>query len=181
MSKSYYENLYKSTHPNIEEAKTYIDNTKINKKFRMEESLICEGKLNIEECTNAIFKIRLNRSPGYDGTRVEFYRQFWESLKDFIVPVFNYNYDRKELTQSQKLGMLTLIYNKNLSLIQDFKLGGGALKNIAQSGGRREIFGVFCVKNHDFTPKNLIFSNFRKGARARCTSPGPAPVIPLKL
>jgi hypothetical protein len=32
LSKSYYENLYKSTHPNIEEVKTYIDNTKINKK-----------------------------------------------------------------------------------------------------------------------------------------------------
>ena len=65
--------------------------------------------------------------------------------------------------------------------------GGGALKKIAPSGGRREnflgisceksrfyakkirffpnaegsakIFGVFRVKNHDFTPKNLIFSN----------------------
>jgi hypothetical protein len=41
LSKSYYENLYKSTHPNIEEVKTYIDNAKINKKLRMEESLIC--------------------------------------------------------------------------------------------------------------------------------------------
>ena len=61
----------------------------------MEESLICEGKLNIEECTNALFKMRLNRSPGYDGITVEFYRQFWESLKDFIVPVFNYTYDQK--------------------------------------------------------------------------------------
>ena len=67
--------------------------------------------------------------------------------------------------------------------------GGGALKKIAPSGGWREhfwgvsceksrfyakkiiffpipeggakIFGVFRVKNHDFTPKNLIFSNFR--------------------
>ena len=181
MSKSYYENLYKSTHPNIEEAKTYIDNTKINKKFRMEESLICEGKLNIEECTNAIFKIRLNRSPGYDGTRVEFYRQLWESLKDFIVPVFNYNYDRKELTQSKKLGMLTLNIPKKLSLIQDFKLGVAHLKTFRRAEGGAKFFGVFCVKNHDFTPKNHIFSNFRKGARARCTSPGPAPVIPLKL
>ena len=27
------------------------------------------------------------------------------------------------------------------------------------------MFGVFHVKNHDFTPKNLIFSNFRGGAR----------------
>ena len=76
--------------------------------------------------------------------------------------------------------------------IQDFKLGGGALKKIAPSGERREniwgisceksrfyakksyffpiaeggvnIFGVFRVKNHDFTPKNHIFSNFRGGA-----------------
>jgi hypothetical protein len=38
--------------------------------------------------------------------------------------------------------------------IQDFKLGGGgALKKIAK------MFGVFRVKNHDFTPKNLIFSS----------------------
>ena len=82
--------------------------------------------------------------------------------------------------------------------IQDFKLGGGALKKIAPSGGRREnfwgiscekitilrqkiiffpiaeggakIFGVFRVKNHDFTPKNHFFSNYR-GARAGCAPP----------
>ena len=52
----------------------------------MEESLICEGELNIEECTNAIFKMRLKR---YGDITVEFYRHFWENLKDFIVPVFN--------------------------------------------------------------------------------------------
>jgi hypothetical protein len=27
------------------------------------------------------------------------------------------------------------------------------------------MFGVFRVKNHDFTPKNHIFSNFRGDAR----------------
>ena len=33
-------------------------------------------------------------------------------------------------------------------------------------GGAREIFGVFHVKNQDFTPKkNHIFSNFRGGVR----------------
>ena len=78
--------------------------------------------------------------------------------------------------------------------IQGFKLGGGgALKKkcaerrearkflgyfvgkitilrqkiiffpIAEGGAK--IFGVFRVKNHDFKPKNHIFSNFRWGAR----------------
>jgi hypothetical protein len=31
--------------------------------------------------------------------------------------------------------------------------------------GRAKIFGVFRVKNHDFTPKKSYYSNFRGGAR----------------
>jgi hypothetical protein len=49
--------------------------------------------------------------------------------------------------------------------IQDFKLGGAHLKKMRRAEGGAKIVGVFLVKNHDFTPKNLIFSNFR-GARA---------------
>ena len=76
----------------------------------------------------------------------------------------------------------------------------GALKKIAPSGGKRDnfwgisceksrfyakksyffpiaeggakIFGVFRVKNHDFTPKNHISSNFRGRA------PGALPLDP---
>jgi hypothetical protein len=44
---------------------------------------------------------------------------------------------------------------------------------MAEAGAKN--VGVFRVKNHDFTPKNLIFSNFR-GARAGCAPPsGSAP------
>jgi hypothetical protein len=43
--------------------------------------------------------------------------------------------------------------------IQDFKLGG------LRAEGGAKICGVFRVKNHDFTPTNHIFSNFRGGAR----------------
>jgi hypothetical protein len=80
-----------------------------------------------------------------------------------------------------------------------FQVRGGALKKIAPSGGRREHFwgisceksrfyakksyffqlrreggakivGVFRVKNHDFTPKNHIFSNLRGGRAVKlCT------------
>jgi hypothetical protein len=46
--------------------------------------------------------------------------------------------------------------------IQDFKLGGGGahLKKLRRTEGGANIFGVFRVKNHDFTLKNHIFSNF---------------------
>ena len=39
-----------------------------------------------------------------------------------------------------------------------------------------KMFGVFRVKNHDFTPKkNHIFSNFRGGARRVQPPPSPPP------
>jgi hypothetical protein len=37
-------------------------------------------------------------------------------------------------------------------------------------------FGVFRVKNHDFTPKNHIFSNFRGGV-CRVRPPGSTPEV----
>ena len=38
--------------------------------------------------------------------------------------------------------------------IQDFKLGGAHLKKLRRMEGGVNIFGVFRVKNYDFTPKN---------------------------
>jgi hypothetical protein len=54
--------------------------------------------------------------------------------------------------------------------IQDFKLGGAHLKKLRRAEGGAKIFGVFRVKNHDFTPKNHIFP-ILGGARAGCARP----------
>jgi hypothetical protein len=48
-------------------------------------------------------------------------------------------------------------YGQYQGRIQDFKLGGGDLKKLRRAEGGAKIFGVFRVKNHDFTPKNHIF------------------------
>ena len=53
-----------------------------------------------------------------------------------------------------------------------FQVRGGALKKLRRAEGGAKFFGVFRVKNHDFTPKNLIFSNFR-GGRAPGAPPPP--------
>jgi hypothetical protein len=44
-----------------------------------------------------------------------------------------------------------------------FQVRGGALKKLRRAEGGAKFFWVFRVKNHDFTPKNHIFSNFRRG------------------
>ena len=65
--------------------------------------------------------------------------------------------------------------------IQDFKLGGGALKKSCRAEGGVKIFGVklrFRVKNHDFMQKNHIFFNYRGGARrVPPTLPPPGPPL----
>ena len=85
-----------------------------------------------------------------------------------------------------------------------FQVRWGALKKIAPSGGRREnfwgiscekwrfyakkhifpilggareIFGVFHVKNHDFTPKNIFCPILGGGGRAPGAPPPPPPWI----
>jgi hypothetical protein len=53
--------------------------------------------------------------------------------------------------------------------VQDFKLGGGgAIKKIAPSWGRREhIWGISCEKSR-FYAKKIIFFPILGGARAGC-------------
>ena len=58
-----------------------------------------------------------------------------------------------------------------------FQVRGGGIKKIAPSEGSRENFGVFRVKNHDFTPKNHIFSNFRGSARWVRPPPLDSPLV----
>jgi hypothetical protein len=48
-----------------------------------------------------------------------------------------------------------------------FHVRGADLRKLRRAEGGANIFGVFHVKNHDFTPKNLFFSNCG-GRRENC-------------
>jgi hypothetical protein len=50
------------------------------------------------------------------------------------------------------------------------------LKKLRRVEGGANIFGVFRVKNHDFTPNKIIFFSILGGARAGCP-PRSAPVV----
>ena len=62
--------------------------------------------------------------------------------------------------------------------IQDFKLGGGALKKIAPSGGRRENFwGISCEKSRFYAKKSYFFPILGGEGGAGCALLGSAPDI----
>ena len=113
IEKEYYEKLYTSRNPDLEHIQQYINDTKIDNKLSEIDNQTLEGEFTLEECTQSVFNMKLNKAPGIDGLSVEFYRTFWTHLKDFVVKVFNNCYYKKELTNSQKLGLITLLYKKN--------------------------------------------------------------------
>ena len=66
----------------------------------------------------------------------------------------------------------TYLWNSHFQgRIQDFKLGGGGgalKKKLHRAEGGAKMFGVFRVKNHDFTPKKSYFFPILGMARAGC-------------
>ena len=66
---------------------------------------------------------------------------------------------------------------RSIGADQGFQVREAHLKKLCRAQGGAKIVGVFRVKNHDFTQKNLIFSNFRGGARP----PGSAPAFVVGL
>jgi hypothetical protein len=51
-----------------------------------------------------------------------------------------------------------------------FQVRGAHIKKMRRAEGGAKIFGIFRVKNHDFTPKNHIFpSRGRRGGDRKCS------------
>ena len=83
---------------------------------------------------------------------------------------------KRQRFYSQLNRFVLITYHRSGSRISS--QGGGAyLKKLRRAEGGLKIFWVFRVKNHDFTPKNLIFSNFRGGAG--CAPPLDPPLYPF--
>ena len=57
----------------------------------------------------------------------------------------------------------------------EFQVRGAHLQKSRRAEGGAKMLGIFRVKNHDFTQKNHIFSNFR--GRAPGAPPGSAPAL----
>ena len=78
-------------------------------KLNKESSDSCEGKVTNEECYKILKEIKFNKSPGNDGFTVECYVTFWPQLGEMLVETLNDTYEKSELSNSQKQGVITLL------------------------------------------------------------------------
>ena len=74
---------------------------------------ICERGLTVAECFKCLQFLGCNKSPGYDGLTVEFYRAFWSTVQNLVVDSLNFAFEYSELSNSQDEAIVTLIEKKN--------------------------------------------------------------------
>ena len=81
--------------------------------LKLKENATTLGDLVDEpELRNALNQMSNNKSPGSDGLTKEFYTVFWEDLKEELIETINNIYLRGEMTDSQKMAIVKLIYKK---------------------------------------------------------------------
>jgi len=69
-----------------------------------------EGLITYEDVSNTL----KNKSPGYDGFTVNFFKMFWKQIGHFVVRAINYGFNNGCLSITQKQGVVTCIPKVNI-------------------------------------------------------------------
>ena len=80
----FFKEMYQSKNVSPESAnlKHFFDGLNTLKE---EEADTCEGLLTFVECTNSLKQFKNNKTPGYNGFTIEFYRFFWNAIGQIMV------------------------------------------------------------------------------------------------
>ena len=111
--KQFYEEIYATKNPTMENINQYLESVQLESIISNEDSSKCEGLITENECFKAVKNMKSNKSPGSDGLTVEFYKKFWKYIKELLLNSINEGYNRGKLSDSQRVGILSLMYKKN--------------------------------------------------------------------
>ena len=76
---------------------------------------LADGRIEVEEAHAALRSLPRGKAPGSDGLTYEFYAALWQEVGDWLVAAFNQPYldgqqQQPQLSDSQRLGLIVLIY-----------------------------------------------------------------------
>ena len=101
--KNFYQNLFSNKDHELQDID--FDETFGNsnsKKLTQEDSQLLEQPITLSEVSDALKKMKNNKSPGSDGFPADFYKFFWPKLKHFFLRSLNETYAKKELPTTSR-------------------------------------------------------------------------------
>ena len=110
--KTFYGTLYKSrNHKTESECFSYLDSID-TPNLSEDEKNLCEGKLTVKKCWDALNSMGANKSPRNDGLSKEFYICFFKEIHMYLIQALNHSFSNEQLSNSQRQAMITLIEKK---------------------------------------------------------------------
>ena len=112
----YYKNLYENKDNCLSEEtiEQYLGDCSENiPKINNDQRNACEGEITLEEMGNYLKDLRNNKSPGISGFTGEFYKFFYRDLKHRLLASINHTYEIEKLSNTQNIGITTLIPKGN--------------------------------------------------------------------
>ena len=107
----FYKNLFSKDNLDLHVQQSLIDDLEFT--LSDSERVSCEGDITKDELFMALGGLQTGKSPGSDGLPTEFYKAFWDDLGDVLVRVLNERFHTGILTDSQREGLLRLLFKKD--------------------------------------------------------------------
>ena len=81
------------------------------------------GIITEREAQTSLKEMNNCKSPGSDGITVEFYKIFWNDLKQYYLDSINYSYAHGSLTELQRQSVITLLpkHNKDTTMLSNWR------------------------------------------------------------
>ena len=73
----------------------------------------CEGRITEKETAEALKDMKNGSSPGCDGLTTDFYKTFWQYIKEMLLEFIERSIEIGLVSQTQKRGIITLIHKGN--------------------------------------------------------------------
>ena len=105
----YYKDLYTSEKVNEKIQSKLLGNVKT--KLSKEAKTNLDKPITEEEVINAIKRLPLGKSPGLDGFPVEFYKEYWDKIKNLFMAYLN-EVKNQGLASSRNVSVIKLLYKK---------------------------------------------------------------------
>jgi hypothetical protein len=116
-------------------------------------------------------KVKESKFQGSDSIHPKLIKEMVVSISKPVTKIFNKSMEEKKLPKIWKIANITPIHKKGHKYdVSNYKpgadtgfqvRGGGAhLKKLRRAEGGANIYEVFRVENHDFTPKKSYFFKF---------------------
>ena len=106
---TYYKNLYSTRNSNVcNVGKCSFFDTEFPQLGENDKET-CDGEVTIEELGYALKQLSNNKSPGSDGFTPEFYKFFWNDLKEIFFETVQFIYENGILSIDQRRSLLTLL------------------------------------------------------------------------